>query len=625
MAGSQATATVLIADSITVRFGAAEYAVAEGASVGVTVELSADPEAQVVIPVTATGAGGAIAGDYEVAATAVTFGSGETRRTVTVMAVDDRVDDDGESVELSLGTVPETFAAGSPGRATVSLEDDDVRGLAAAAAVAVLEGSSASYLVALESEPTGTVRVSVTADGEVTVSPEELEFTAAGWDTGQPVTVAAAEDDDALAATATVSHTASGGDYGGLAAAVAVSVVENDRPAVSIAALTGSAAEDAGPLRFAVSLSTASSETVTVRYATADGTATAGADYEARSGRLSFAPGSTGLTLEVALIDDTADEAEEETLTVTLSEAEHATLGIAQATGRIGDNDDPVVEVSYAAAGYAVAEGGAVTVRVKLSAAPEREVVIPLVLTAAGGAGAGDYEVSAQRVTFAGDQSERTVQVTAADDDVDDDGESVELGFGALPAGVTAGSPRTAAVAIRDDDERGVTVSRETVTVPEGGSTSYAVELESEPTAAVKVGVSVPAGAEVTVLPAELEFTAGNWATARQFTVQAAEDEDALADEPVSLTHMVSGGDYGGVAAAGVEVTITENDRPTLSIESGWRAGGRRVAGAGGEAEHGEQRDGDGGVRDGGRHGNGGSGLPGAEREAELRARAARG
>ena len=170
VAGSRATATVLIADSITVRFGAAEYAVAEGESVGVTVELSADPEAQVVIPVTATGAGGAVAGDYEVAATAVTFGSGETRQTVTVMAVDDRVDDDGESVELSLGTVPETFAAGSPGRATVSLEDDDVRGLAAPAAVAVLEGGSASYLVALESEPTGTVRVSVASgwrgDGE---------------------------------------------------------------------------------------------------------------------------------------------------------------------------------------------------------------------------------------------------------------------------------------------------------------------------------------------------------------------------------------------------------------------------------------------------------------------------
>ena len=439
VAGSQATASVLIADSITVRFGAAEYAVSEGESVGVTVELSADPEAQVVIPVTATGAGGAVAGDYEVAATAVTFGSGQKRRTVTVMAVDDRVDDDGESVELSLGTVPDTFAAGSPGRATVSLVDDDVRGLAAPAAVAVLEGSSASYLVALESEPTGTVRVSVTADGGVTVSPDELEFTAAGWERGQLVTVTAAEDDDALAETATVSHTASGADYGGLAAAVAVSVVENDRPAVSIAALTGSAAEDAGPLRFAVSLSTASSETVTVRYATANGTATAGADYAARSGRLSFAPGSTGLTLEVALIDDAADEAEEETFTVTLSEAEHATLGIAQATGRIADNDDPAVEVSYAAAGYAVAEGGAVTVRVKLSAAPEREVVIPLAVTAAGGAGAGDFEVSAQRVTFAGDQSERTVQVTAVDDEVDDDGESVTLGFGALPEGVTAG------------------------------------------------------------------------------------------------------------------------------------------------------------------------------------------
>ena len=121
---------------------------------------------------------------------------------------------------------------------------------------------------------------------------------------------------------------------------------------------------------------------------------------------------------------------------------------------------------------------------------------------------------------------------------------------------------------IEDDDERGVVVSEESVTVSEGGSASYTVVLESEPTGAVTVRVTTDlSGTDVTVSPAALTFTAATWRTAQTVAVSAEEDDrDALDDDPVTLTHAVSGGDYGSETASSVTVTITENDEPSVSI-----------------------------------------------------------
>ena len=71
---------------------------------------------------------------------------------------------------------------------------------------------------------------------------------------------------------------------------------------------------------FTVSLSRAASGSVTVDYATADGTATAGSDYTARQGTLTFAAGETAKTVAVPVQDDVVDEGEE-TLTFLLSNA----------------------------------------------------------------------------------------------------------------------------------------------------------------------------------------------------------------------------------------------------------------------------------------------------------------
>ena len=77
------------------------------------------------------------------------------------------------------------------------------------------EGSTATYTVVLDSEPTGVVTVtpSVSGNTDVTLNKESLRFTPGNWDTAQSVTVSAAEDDDAAADSATIEHSVAGADY----------------------------------------------------------------------------------------------------------------------------------------------------------------------------------------------------------------------------------------------------------------------------------------------------------------------------------------------------------------------------------------------------------------------------
>jgi GH18 family chitinase len=91
-------------------------------------------------------------------------------------------------------------------------------------------------------------------------------------------------------------------------------------------------------LRFTVALSKASPDTVTVGYNTANGTATAGTDYTATAGTLTFTPGVTSQQLSVAVTGDTTVEPTE-TLSVTLTNPTGATLATGTATGTITNDD----------------------------------------------------------------------------------------------------------------------------------------------------------------------------------------------------------------------------------------------------------------------------------------------
>ena len=132
-AGTPDETTVSITDdddpAVTVSFSQAAYSAAEGGSVTVTVDLSADPERTVTLPITAANQGGASSADYSGVPANVTFNNGDSSESFTFMATDDAIDDDGERVLLGFGTLPARVSRGAPNTAAVSIADDDGSGV----------------------------------------------------------------------------------------------------------------------------------------------------------------------------------------------------------------------------------------------------------------------------------------------------------------------------------------------------------------------------------------------------------------------------------------------------------------------------------------------------------------
>ena len=116
------------------------------------------------------------------------------------------------------------------------------------------------------------------------------------------------------------------------------------------------------------------------------------------------------------------------------------------------DTVEPGITVSFEQASYTVAEGSSVAVKVSLNADPERTVTIPITRANQGGASNSDYSGVPASLTFNGGDTEQTITFAAAADSDNDDGESVKLGFGTLPTGVTAGSTNEATVSITGTD-----------------------------------------------------------------------------------------------------------------------------------------------------------------------------
>ena len=166
------------------------------------------------------------------------------------------------------------------------------------------------------------------------------------------------------------------------------------RPSVGTAALSVADArtteETDATLEFAVTLSQAASETVTVDYATADGTAQTGQDYTATDGTLTFAAGETQKTVSVAVLDDAHDEGEE-TLTLTLSNASGARIADNVATGTIA-NEDPLQQAWLARFGRTAAQRVLDSVQARLRAPHESGIRA----TVAGHDLSGAGEVAAQ-------------------------------------------------------------------------------------------------------------------------------------------------------------------------------------------------------------------------------------
>ncbi len=181
---------------------------------------------------------------------------------------------------------------------------------------------------------------------------------------------------------------------------------------------------------------------------------------------------------------------------------------------------------------------------------------------------ASDFTLSENvTLTIAAGQMESsgTVTVTAQDNQVDNDDRTVNVGATSETANLTING---AAITIQDDDTRGITATPDSnVTTEDGGTVTVGVKLNSQPTAAVTIGVTSSNTNEGTVSPETLTFTTGNWNTAQDVTVTGQDDSVDDGDTGYAITFTAASPDplYEGQRAS-VELTNTDDDTRSVEI-----------------------------------------------------------
>ena len=376
--------------------------------------------------------------DYTAGSGTLTFAAGETSKTFDVAVTGDTVDEADETFTVTLSDPSNASLSDATGTGTIT--DDDGTPSLGVDDVTVDEGDTgtvnATFTVTLDavsgqavtvdwetSDGTATAGEDYTAgNGTLTFSPGETSKTFDVAVTGDTID----EPDETF--TVTLSDPSN---------ATLSGRPDRDRDDHRRRRDAGLGVNDVtvregntGTMtaRFTVTLSTPSGNTVTVGWAAqsgADDTATAGTDYTSGSGTLTFAPGDTSKTFDVAVTGDTTVEPDE-TFTVTLSDPSNATLSDATGTGTITDDDGAR---SLGVNDVTVTEGDAGTVNatftVTLSAVSGQAVTVDWE-TSDGTATAGaDYTAGNGTLTFAAGDTSKTFDVAVTGDTLDEAGRDV--------------------------------------------------------------------------------------------------------------------------------------------------------------------------------------------------------
>ena len=296
------------------------------------------------------------------------------------------------------------------------------------------------------------------------------------------------------------------------------------------------------------------------------------------------AAGSTTARLTLAF---TGDFTTPQTLAVRVKAAAHAragdlTTGTVTVNPTVGATITPIDFALQEAPGDVRANVDTYTVALVANPGSRCSVTIEATSDNADVTVDADGSPRTRRVTFGENDWNvpQTITVTVGHD-LDGADDAATIGHrrvGGLCPGGYFGNPTFSgvSVAVDDDETRGVSLGETALDVDEEGSVSYTAALTAQPLGgAVTVtvggagsGVTVDTDGETSGDQNTLTFTASDYAEAQTVVVSAADDANAV-DEVVTLTHTVSGADYGAnaVTAGSVVVTVADDETPRLAID----------------------------------------------------------
>ncbi len=443
----------------------ADASITEGNSgtkvMNVTVTLSAPASGPVTVAYATADDTARAGSDYTATNGTLRFAAGETSKTIQVVVRGDTAVEGNEAFAIRLSNP--TGATITDGAAIATITNDDQ----AAASGPGLEYSVSSawnsgFTAAMTVEAGGTALNGWTAQFRAPFTITNIWNAEIVSHVGDLYVIRNLSHNARVPAG---GETSFGFQAAGGSPTAVTGLVLNGAPVVSLPSLRiadASLAEGASGsanMSFNVTLSAASSTPVTVNYATSNGTATAGSDYTAKTGSLTFAAGETSKTIQVAIAGDRVVEASE-SFNLTLSGASGASIADGQATGTIVNDDQGPALPRVSVGDASVLEGAGGTTNLSFTvtlSAPASAPVTVNYATSNGTAMAGtDYTAASGSLTFAAGETSKLVTIAVRGDTAVEASETLRLTL-TNPSGATLGTA-TGTGTIRNDDLPSLTI-----------------------------------------------------------------------------------------------------------------------------------------------------------------------
>ena len=512
-----------------------------------------------------------------------------TPQTVTVTGVNDDIDDGDVAYSIvtaaAVSADPKYSELDAADVEVTNQDDDDTAGITVAPTSDLLTdetGSTATFTVVLDSEPTADVTIGLSSSDptEGTALPASLTFTASNWNTPQTVTVTGVNDDiddgDVAYSIVTAAAVSADPKYSELDAAdvEVTNQDDGDTAEITVAPTSDLLTDETGSTAtFTVVLDSEPTADVTIGLSSSDPT-----EGTALPASLTFTASNwnTPQTATVTGLNDDIDDGDVAYSIVTAAavsaDSKYSELDAADVEVTNQDDGDTAgITVAPTSDLLTDETGSTATFTVVLDSEPTADVTIGL---SSSDPTEGTALPASLTFTASNWNTPQTATVTGLNDDIDDGDVAYSIVTAAAVSADSKYSELDAAdvgvINQDDDDTAGITVvpTSGLLTDETGGTATFTVVLDSQPTADVTIGLLSSDPTEGTAVPASLTFTAANWSTPQTVTVTGVNDDiddGNVAYSIVTAAAVSADPKYSELDAADVEVT-NQDDGDTAGI-----------------------------------------------------------
>ncbi len=546
-----------------------------------TVDLSATSSKDVTVNFTVTGTASGSGTDYTLDNGNITIAAGTTSGTITISNIlDDVLDEANETVIVTLSN-PSNATLGSDDAHTYTITDNDnapVVDFNTTTSNGSESTSSKAITVDLSAASGQNVTVDYTVTGTATGSGTDYTLangtlTISAGNTSGTITIASIVNDTLDEADETVILTLSNPSNATLGSddVHTYTITDNDNPpVVDFNTTSSNGAESVSSKALTVDLSVASGQDVTVDY-TVTGTATgSGTDFTLANGTLTIPAGNTSGTITIAgIIDDALDEVDE-TVIVTLSNPNNATLGSDDAhTYTITDNDNaPVVDFNTTSSNGAESVSSK-DLTVDISATSGKDITVDYTVTGTATGSGTDYTLANGTLTIPAGNTTGTITIAGIVDDALDEANETVIVTLSNPSNASLGSDDAHTYTITDDDDAPIVDFNTTTSNGAESTSSKAITVDLSAASGQDVtvdfaltGTATGGGTDYTLANGTLTISAGN-ASGTITIAGIVNDTLDEANETVIVT--LSNPTNATLGSDDVHTyTITDNDNPPV-------------------------------------------------------------